>query len=56
MRRAGVGEVSQDPRRVVEILKGFQDETIRRKLNKNIKRASRPAAALEIAKIILSHA
>lgn len=51
--KTGVGRVNKDPRQVVEILREFQDETVLKEIRINIKRASRPQAAMEIAREIL---
>jgi 1,2-diacylglycerol 3-beta-galactosyltransferase len=52
--RENVGRVSQDPRRVVELVREMRETAEFDELKKNIKRVSRPQAALEIAREILN--
>jgi 1,2-diacylglycerol 3-beta-galactosyltransferase len=53
--RENVGRVSQDPDKVVEIIKEMQQPDEFAKYQENIKRVSRPQAAIEIAQEIFSH-
>lgn len=53
--RENVGRVSKDPKRVVEIIKEMQSTDEFEELKKNIKRVSRPQAAMEIAHEIFSY-
>jgi 1,2-diacylglycerol 3-beta-galactosyltransferase len=53
--RENVGRVSKDPKRVVEIIKEFQEASEFEALKKNIKRVSRPQAAIEIAHEIFNY-
>jgi 1,2-diacylglycerol 3-beta-galactosyltransferase len=52
--RENVGRVSKDPKKVVEIIKELQQTDEFEEIKKNIKRASRPQAAMEIASEIFS--
>ncbi|MBN2058322.1 MAG: glycosyltransferase [Candidatus Saganbacteria bacterium] len=52
--RENVGRVSRDPERVVEIVKEMQEPAEFHKLLDNIRRVSRPQAAMEIAREIFS--
>ncbi|NQT29113.1 MAG: glycosyltransferase, partial [Candidatus Saganbacteria bacterium] len=47
--RENIGKVSKDPQKVVEILKSLMQPAEYEKIKKNIKRVSRPQAAMEIA-------
>ena len=53
--RENVGRVSKDPKRVVEIIKEMMETSEFEALKKNIKRVSRPQAAIEIAHEIFSY-
>jgi len=50
--RENVGRVSRDPKRVVELVEELQGKKEFEEMKKNIKRVSRPQAALEIAREI----
>lgn len=52
-----IGWVNKDPRGVAEIVRQVTaDKKVVEKMKKNIKRASRPNAAIDIAKLILTYA
>ncbi|MDD5382594.1 MAG: glycosyltransferase [Candidatus Margulisbacteria bacterium] len=53
--RENVGRVSKDPKRVVEIVKEMIGTPEFEELKKNIRRASRPQAAMEIAREIFRY-
>lgn len=53
--RANVGRVSKDPRRVVELVNELRTTAEFEEMKKNIKKVSRPQAALDIAREILAH-
>jgi len=50
--RENVGRVSKNPKKVVEIVKELMVASEFQELKKNIKRVSRPQAAMEIAREI----
>ncbi|MDD5593530.1 MAG: glycosyltransferase, partial [Candidatus Margulisbacteria bacterium] len=50
--RENVGRVSKDPKRVVELVKELRSTSEFEEMKKNIKKVSRPQAALEIAREI----
>jgi 1,2-diacylglycerol 3-beta-galactosyltransferase len=53
--RANVGRVSKDPKRVVELVNELRTTSEFEEMKKNIQRVSRPQAALDIAREIVSH-
>lgn len=53
--REGVGEVTRDPKKVVEIVKRFLDPQELKKIRKNIEKVRKPHAVYDIAKLILSY-
>ncbi len=53
--RENVGRVSKDPERVVEIVRELTETSEFEELKKNIKRVSRPQAAMEIAREIFHY-
>jgi 1,2-diacylglycerol 3-beta-galactosyltransferase len=53
--RANVGRVSKDPKRVVELVHELRTTNEYDEMKKNIKKVSRPEAALDIAREIVSH-
>jgi len=53
--RSNVGRVSKDPKRVVEIVKEFQETSTFEQIKRNIKKVSRPQAAVEISHEIFRH-
>jgi len=53
--RENVGRVSRDPKRVVELVRELQETNEFEEMKKNIKRVSRPQAALEIAREIFRY-
>lgn len=53
--RENIGRVSKDPRRVVELVDEIRETSEFEEMKKNIKRVSRPQAALEIARQIFSY-
>ena len=53
--RANVGRVSKDPKRVVELVNELRTTAEFEEMKKNIKKVSRPQAALDIAREILAH-
>lgn len=53
--RENVGRISQDADKVVEIIKEMQQPGEFKKFQENIKRVSRPHAAIEIAREIFAH-
>ncbi|MBU0672279.1 MAG: glycosyltransferase [Candidatus Margulisbacteria bacterium] len=53
--RENIGRVSKDPQRVVEIVKELQQPLEFAEIMKNIKRVSRPQAAVEIAREIFNY-
>jgi 1,2-diacylglycerol 3-beta-galactosyltransferase len=53
--RENVGRVSRDPGKVVEIVKELMITSAFNEIKKNIKRVSRPQAAMEIAREIFSY-
>jgi len=52
--RSNVGRVSKDPKRVVELVNELRTTSEFEEMKKNIKKVSRPQAALDIAKEILA--
>jgi len=50
-----IGRVSKDPAKIVEIIKEMKDTDTFEEIKKNIKRVSKPHAAVEIAHEIFSH-
>lgn len=53
--RENVGRVSRDPKKVVEIIQKLRDTSEYAEMKMNIKRVSRPQAALEIAREIFNN-
>jgi 1,2-diacylglycerol 3-beta-galactosyltransferase len=52
--REKVGKVCKDPQKIVETVKAIQNPVRLKEMKKNIKRVSKPKAALEIAREIYS--
>ena len=55
MVRENVGRVSKDPKRVVELVSEIRATSEYDEMRRNIKRVSRPQAALDIAREIRSY-
>jgi 1,2-diacylglycerol 3-beta-galactosyltransferase len=53
--RENVGRASKDPKKVVEMVRELQETPLFEELKKNIKRVSRPQAAMEVAREIFRH-
>jgi len=53
--KENVGRVSKDPKKIVEIIKEMKDTNVFEEIKKNIKKASKPHAAVEIAHQIFSY-
>jgi 1,2-diacylglycerol 3-beta-galactosyltransferase len=53
--RENVGRVSKDPRRVVELVREIRETNEFREMKENIKKVSRPQAALDIAREIFRY-